>query len=190
MGCCWGTAMWAFNACVAMALAAWLMTSLSQCLTSLIPLVSLNEAWGKSDSLSFSGNDRFAKRGPGKCLPHAMQLGVMCSSLWPSVPFPSTFKISIATFLLTTKTRRLSSILHFLYMKWMCWARKRNCLKKNSLHIKPRWHCFIKTTCFDSLLHTPALQEAAGRRVPPSWTNLWLLQRGTAVLAAALVHYI
>lgn len=127
---CLGTAMWAFQCVCRYGSGSMTHDKPFPMPYQLIPSVSLNEAWGKSDSLSFSGNDRFAKRGPGKCLPHAAQLGLMHSSLWPSLPFPSIFKISIATFLLIVKTRRLSSVLHLLYVKWMCWARKINCLNE------------------------------------------------------------
>lgn len=101
-----GTATWAFQCLRSYGSGSVTHDKLFPMPYQLILSVSLNETWGKCDSLSFLGNDRFAKRGPGECLPCVAQLGSMRSRLLPSLPFPSTFKISIATFLLTAKTRR------------------------------------------------------------------------------------
>lgn len=122
----------------------------------------------------------------GECLPCAMQLGSMGNCLLTSLPFPSTFKISIATWVLTAKPRR--DFLCWLCVKWMFWLeRKTNCLNWRICQILC-WCCVIKTTYFDSSLHTPALQEAPGRKIPPSWIDLWLLELVTVVLAAGLLH--
>lgn len=64
--------------------------------------------------------------------------------------------------------------------------RKTNCLNRRTCHILC-WCFFIKTTYFDSSLHTPALQGAPGRQIP-SWVDPWLLELVTVVLAAGLMH--
>lgn len=72
----------------------------------------------------------------------------------------------------------------------MFWIeRKTKCLNRRICQILC-WCCFIKTTYFDSSLHTPGLQEAPGRQIPPSWIDPWLLELVTVMLAAGLVRHI
>jgi len=110
---------------------------------------------GKCDSLSFSGNDRFAKCGPGERTPCAAQLGSMHHRLLPSLSFPSTFKISIATFLLTAKTWRHFLVSSVALMSSECAGLERGIAWREELATCQTacWRCFIETTLVPCYMH-------------------------------------
>lgn len=96
---------------------------------------------------------------------------------------------SLSLLLSTDKT--LSGVLHCLYVTEYAELEREIAWRKECVTSQTAcWCCFIKTSHFDSLLHALALQEAAGRWVPPSQIDLLLLQLGTVVMMAQLVRHI